>query len=55
MDDIKPIRAYQKMIGHLLAACIIVFYGQITLDNITAFGFSLDFGIFAPWITIFSL
>ena len=53
MDDIKPIRAYQKMIGHLLAACIIVFYGQITLDNITAFGFSLDFGIFAPWITIF--
>lgn len=53
MDDIKPIRAYQKMIGHLIAACIIVFYGKITLDNITAFGFSLDFGIFAPWITIF--
>lgn len=55
MDDIKPIRAYQKMIGHLIAACIIVFYGKITLDNITAFGFSLDFGIFAPWITISSL
>ena len=51
-DDIKPIRAYQKLIGHLIAACIIVFYGQITLDNITAFGFSFDFGIFAPWITI---
>ena len=41
------------MIGHIVAACIIVFYGQITLDNITAFGFSLDFGAFAPWITIF--
>ena len=52
IDDIKPIRAYQKMIGHIVAACIIVFYGQITLDNITAFGFSLDFGVFAPWITI---
>ena len=52
IDDIKPIRAYQKLIGHLVAACIIVFYGQITLDNITAFGFSLDFGAFAPWITI---
>lgn len=53
MDDIKPIRAYQKMIGHLVAAAIIVFYGQITLDNITAFGFSIDFGFLAPWITIF--
>src|SRR5699024_5437896 len=27
MDDIKPIRAYQKLIGHLIAASIIVFYG----------------------------
>ena len=53
MDDVKPIRAYQKMIGHIIAACIIVFYGQITLDNISAFGYSLDFGMFAPWITIF--
>ena len=52
IDDIKPIRAYQKLIGHIVAACIIVFYGRITLDNISAFGFSLDFGIFAPWITI---
>lgn len=53
MDDVKPIRAYQKMIGHIIATCIIVFYGQITLDNISAFGYSLDFGMFAPWITIF--
>ena len=52
MDDIKPIRAYQKMIGHLIAACIIVFYGGITLDNITAFGFSLNFGVLSPFITI---
>src|SRR5699024_5837857 len=52
MDDIKPIRAYQKLIGHLIAASIIVFYGGITLDNITAFGFSFNFGILAPFITI---
>lgn len=52
MDDIKPIRAYQKMIGHLVAASVIVFYGGITLDTISAFGFSFNFGIFAPIITI---
>ena len=52
IDDIAPIRAYQKMLGHIVAACIIVFYGGITLDTITAFGYSFDFGIFAPWITI---
>ena len=52
IDDIAPIRAYQKMLGHIVAACIIVFYGGITLDTITAFGYTFDFGIFAPWITI---
>lgn len=52
IDDIAPIRAYQKMLGHIVAACIIVFYGGITLNTITAFGYTFDFGIFAPWITI---
>lgn len=51
-DDIKPVRAWQKFIGHLIAAIIIVFYGQITLNNVTAFGFSLDFGIWAYPITL---
>ncbi len=52
IDDIKPIRASYKMFGHLLAASVIVFYGGILLDKITAFGYSLDFGIFAYPITI---
>ena len=51
-DDIKPIKAWQKLIGHLIAACVIVFYGNIMLDNVTAFGFSLDFGIWKYPITI---
>ncbi len=51
-DDIKPIKAWQKLIGHLIAASVIVFYGQITLNNVTAFGFSLDFGIWAYVITL---
>ncbi len=52
VDDIKPIRAYQKLIGHIVAACIIVFYGQITLNDVTALGFSIDFGMFTPIISI---
>ena len=42
IDDIKSIRAGQKLIGQLIAACVIVFYGGILLNNITAFGYSLD-------------
>lgn len=51
-DDITPIKAWQKLIGHLIAASVIVFYGKITLNNVTAFGFSLDFGIWAYPITL---
>lgn len=52
IDDIKPIRASHKMLGHLVAASVIVFYGGITLDMISAFGFSFNFGVFSPYITI---
>ncbi|MBR2678583.1 MAG: undecaprenyl/decaprenyl-phosphate alpha-N-acetylglucosaminyl 1-phosphate transferase [Bacilli bacterium] len=52
IDDIRPIRALYKLLGHLVAASVIVFYGQILLNNITAFGFTLDFGILAYPITI---
>ena len=55
VDDIKPIRAYQKLLGHIVAASIIVFYGGILLNNITAFGLMIDFGIFAYPITILFL
>ncbi len=51
-DDIKPIKSWQKFLGHLIAASVITFYGDITLNNITAFGFNLDFGIFAYPLTI---
>lgn len=52
IDDLKPIKAYQKLIGHLAAASVIVFYGGILLNNVTAFGFSFDFGIFAYPLTL---
>lgn len=52
IDDIEPIKAVHKMLGHLVAASVIVFYGGILLNNITAFGYSFDFGILAYPITI---
>lgn len=52
VDDIKPIKAWQKFLGHIIAALVIAIYGQITLNNVTAFGFSLDFGIFTYPVTV---
>lgn len=51
-DDIKPISAKAKLFGQLLAASVIAFYGNILLNNITVFGFEIEFGIFAYPLTI---
>lgn len=51
-DDIKPITAKAKLLGQVFASCIIVFYGNILLNNITVFGLDVEFGIFAYPITI---
>ena len=53
VDDISPIRAMHKLLAQIIAACVIVFYGGILLDVITAFGYTFDFGILAYPITIF--
>lgn len=53
IDDINSIRASRKLLGQLIAACIIVFYGGILLNNITAFGYTIDFGIISYPLTIF--
>ena len=51
-DDIKPIKNSYRFLVHIAAASVIVFYGGILLDNISAFGFSLNFGILSYPITI---
>ncbi len=55
IDDIKPIRARHKMLGHIIAASVITFYGGILLENISAFGINISFGIFSYLITILFL
>lgn len=53
IDDINPLKPRYKFIGQLIAACIITFYGNVTLSNISAFGFYIDFNIFSYPLTLF--
>lgn len=53
IDDISDLRASRQMVAQLVAAIIIVFYGKITLTDITAFGIHIQFGILSEIVTIF--
>ena len=52
IDDVRPIPAKYKLLGQLAGAAVIPFYGKIILQDVSAFGIYLDFGIFAPVITM---
>ena len=51
-DDIKPISPKAKLLGQIMAAGVITFYGNILLNNLTVFGLDIPFGVFAYPITI---
>ena len=53
IDDIHSIRALVKFTGQLAAAAVVTIYGGLLLQDISAFGFYIDFGILAYPITIF--
>ena len=53
-DDIKPLGAKWQMLAQIVAAAILVFYGHITLDEVSILGFHMTFA--PPWnyfLTIF--
>lgn len=52
MDDIVELGPLTKFIGQLTAACVIVFYGNILLKDINAFGIYIDFSWFSYPLTI---
>ena len=53
-DDIKPIRALVKFIVQILAACVVVFYGNMVLNHVDVFGLSFDIpNILSQIVTIF--
>lgn len=51
-DDIKPIRARYKFIVQIIAASIIVLYGHIYFDEVSAFGLNIDFGVLSYPLSI---
>ena len=53
IDDINPIKPLSKFIGQTIAAIIVVYYGNIVMQDISAYGLYMNFGIFAKPITIF--
>ena len=52
IDDIHSLSPKDKLIGQLLSAGVIAFYGEILLSNITFFGINVEFGILSYPITI---
>ena len=52
LDDIKPLPPKIKFLMQTAAACITVFYGNITLADMTIFGTTFHFGIFAYPIAV---
>ena len=52
IDDINPIPAKIKFLFQLLAACVVAFYGNILLKDLSAFGVYIEFGKFSYIITI---
>lgn len=53
IDDISDLRASRQLLAQLVAAAVIVFYGRITLTNITGFGIDIQFGVLSELVTIF--
>lgn len=52
-DDIKRLPAMTQFIGQIIASAIVVYYGGIVLQDISAYGIYINFGIFAKPLTIF--
>lgn len=47
IDDINPLRTRYQLLVQIIAASIVVFYGQITLDYVSILGMNFTFA--TPW------
>lgn len=50
LDDIKPIGAKYKFLVQIIAALIVVVYGQMYFREISIFGFTLEFNVIISYI-----
>ncbi len=53
VDDIKPLKPSIKFIAQVMAAIVVTCYGKLLIQDITVFGFYIDFSILSYPITIF--
>lgn len=53
MDDITELGPLTKFIGQLVAALVVVFYGNLLIKDITAFGLYINFSFLSYPLTIF--
>jgi len=53
MDDITELGALTKFIGQLAASLVIVFYGNLLIEDVSAFGMYINFSSFSYPLTIF--
>ena len=53
VDDIAELDPKTKFAGQLLAACVIVFYGNLVIRDISAFGIYINFSILSYPLTLF--
>lgn len=53
IDDIHTLPPKYKLVGQIIAACIVVFYGNISFDDMRVFGVQFRFGILAYPLAIF--
>ena len=53
IDDITELSAKTQFIGQLAAACVIVFYGNILISDVSAFGLYIEFSWLSYPLTLF--
>lgn len=51
-DDINPLSSKVKFLGQVAAAIVVVYYGGIVMQDVSAYGIYLNFGMFAEPLTI---
>ena len=51
-DDITRMPPSVQFVGQIASACVVVFYGNIVMQDVSAYGIYLNFGSLAPILTI---
>jgi UDP-GlcNAc:undecaprenyl-phosphate GlcNAc-1-phosphate transferase len=53
IDSINSVKARYQLIAQIAAATVVIFYGNLLLDGIDAFGYTINFGFLSYPLTFF--